>query len=147
MKNLFDRQTDDKFDIWNMNILFLKRLDTRIDGAEVSFIDGDLIRTYWCLEIVYSNIYWFLLNDLNDETNKDVAKENKLKIEDKFKRCLTLIKEMNVKDETILRNNKINLQILLTDLFFILNVIMIEYGLVFSKNTEKTTRNKAVEEI
>ena len=75
---------------FNMAVLFLTRIDKRLDEKDICMATGDLIGSYRILQGIYSTIHFKLLED------KKEGKEINEKIKDYFNKISGALKQVNI---------------------------------------------------
>ena len=128
---------------WNMNAVFLQRLNDRLNERDQAAIIGDLLKWYRSLRAVYRNIHFKILEE---------PKEKQLEIENKYNAEFKEVQNQLRIPHTQNRNISAQIQnlalseveIILDKLDLSLNDLCYKYGLIFPKS--KRNPQRAIEE-
>jgi hypothetical protein len=116
---------------FNMAVLFLTRLDARLNEANLNANQGYLLAWYRNLRTIYRMIHF----KVKEKGHEDQEAE----LNQKFQRAKNLFSSANIKTSNTSLNLQINqisvgeAEILLDDIELILNDLMYEYKLIFPK--------------
>lgn len=127
---------------FNMAIIFLERLNKRLDERDINSANGNMLGWYRLNRIIFRNIFFKV-----KEKGHEAREEELNQLFDKAKNYLsadqTSSKALNKQMETIAITR---IEELLDKIDLILNDLMFEYGLIFPKRKEKDP-SRAVEDM
>jgi len=121
---------------FNMAVLFLTRLDKRLDERDTDSRNGNLIAWYRALRIIYRNIFFKIKEEGHEEKEKEL---NKL-----FSRAGNFLSAEAVGNKAaVLEMENIAItetEKLLDQIDLILNTLMYEYGLIFPRKAKQNLK-------
>ena len=122
---------------FNMAILFLTRLDNRLNERDTAAINGNMLMWYRVLRIIYSNIH-FKIVESKDEKDKEINND----VNKQFEKVKNLLKQNAIGNKQL--QNQISSMNIgaaeeeLEKINIILNDLMYKYHLIFPKKMGQT---------
>lgn len=111
---------------FNMAVIFMERLNERLNDRDIASIEGDLIRWYRVLRSIYRNIYFKVKEQGHEEKEAELLK--------KFEEAENFLSAGNVKDTDLQAQSLTNVEKKLDEIDLILNELIYEYGLLYPKS-------------
>ena len=125
MKNSFDGEKPE----WNANLAFLQRLDRRCDERDLAAINGELLKWYRTLRVVFRNIH-FRVKDKGNE-------KQELELIAKFDELKNMLMSTLTLTQTTKENALSKVEISLDELDIKLNDLIQEYGFIFPEKKKR----------
>lgn len=112
-----------------MAILFLTRLDLRLNERDTARINGQLITWYRSLRAIYCNVYFKI-----KETGQEEQEEKLNALFEKARNYLSPASVNNPELSAQITNIAVtNVENVLDEIDLLLNTLLYEYGLIFPK--------------
>ena len=135
---------DDEEKPFNMAVIFLERLNNRLDECNEASIEGDLLKWYRGLRAIYRMIH-FKIKEPGQETEEE-------KLEEQFNKAkkILLAGANSVKNAQIQREmasiSLSNTEVILDKLETDLNDLLFKYGLIFPPEYKKKSIDDHIKE-
>lgn len=137
-------QPRDEKPAWNFNLAFLERLDRRCDERDIASSEGDLLKWYRTLRVIYRNVHFKIMQTQTENTEKEELKKNekdKDVLTTKFEAIKTqLLNNSNYRgsiSKEVHNANLTEIEIALDELDILLNDTIHKYGLLFPEDFRK----------